>query len=356
MYGSISLRKARLLYKRCRRDLSIQPQNYIAWVKQCQEYSGWHYIFGATRSEHDENVVYNVTCLQRLAMKGLRLCLGECNFLSSTLIFFGNVFLEWTYSSWPQESSRPNNAQSPTFPRYAWRTTVVTRAYIPCFAALTAVLPELTKKDVLYACTQKHWNSFEKLKNTLVTAPCMSYFDKRKYVCHCVCISGINFGNSVATTKTPWCKKSTSSCICKSNTERRREKMLVIVWTVEHFHQFLFGIEFTLITNRKHLEGIYGQHTAKTRYDSNGELRILHRHPYTFKIVCKLGRNNPADCLTRHPTHDIKHKTQEKMTEQYVNFVTKNSVQKVLPLKEIVDATNSNVTLTRLPDAIKTNK
>ena len=44
------------------------------------------------------------------------------------------------------------------------------------------------------------------------------------------------------------------------------------------------------------------------------------------------------------------------MTEQYVNFVTRNSVPKALTLKEIIDATNSDVTLTTLRDAIKTNK
>ena len=43
------------------------------------------------------------------------------------------------------------------------------------------------------------------------------------------------------------------------------------------------------------------------------------------------------------------------MTEQYVNFVTRNSVPKALTLKEIIDATNSDVTLTTLRDAIKTN-
>ena len=54
------------------------------------------------------------------------------------------------------------------------------RVYIPDFATLTAPLRELTKKDVRYEWTQIHQNAFEKLKNTLATAPCMSYFDKRK--------------------------------------------------------------------------------------------------------------------------------------------------------------------------------
>ena len=46
-------------------------------------------IFGAAGSEHDDNLN---RCLQRLAMKGLRLNTSKCNFLSNTLTFFGQVF------------------------------------------------------------------------------------------------------------------------------------------------------------------------------------------------------------------------------------------------------------------------
>ncbi|CAB4008818.1 Hypothetical predicted protein [Paramuricea clavata] len=46
-------------------------------------------VFGSTRTEHDANLD---KCLQRLAMKGLRLNRSKCNFLSTTLSFFGQVF------------------------------------------------------------------------------------------------------------------------------------------------------------------------------------------------------------------------------------------------------------------------
>ena len=47
-------------------------------------------VFGSTRTEHvDANLD---KCLQRLAMKGLRLKRSKCNFLSNTLSFFGQVF------------------------------------------------------------------------------------------------------------------------------------------------------------------------------------------------------------------------------------------------------------------------
>jgi hypothetical protein len=41
------------------------------------------------------------------------------------------------------------------------------------------------------------------------------------------------------------------------------------------------------------------------------------------------------------------------MTEQYINFITLNSVPKTMTLQEIINATNSDAALTALHDAIK---
>ena len=45
-----------------------------------------------------------------------------------------------------------------------------------------------------------------------------------------------------------------------AQTER---EVLAIVWGVEHFHLFVYGKEFTLITDHKPLEVIYGNRNAK---------------------------------------------------------------------------------------------
>ena len=52
--------------------------------------------------------------------------------------------------------------------------------YIPNFATLTAPLRDLTKKNAIFTRTEKHEVVFHKLTTALSSAPCMSYFDKKK--------------------------------------------------------------------------------------------------------------------------------------------------------------------------------
>ena len=108
------------------------------------------------------------------------------------------------------------------------------------------------------------------------------------------------------------------------------------------------------MTDHKPLEIIYGQRTAKTSAPIYRKM-VLRLQPYAFKVVYKSGTNNPADYLSRHPTNESKRK-QEKMTKQYINFVTQNSIPKAMSLNEIIQATNADAALTELKDAIKTNK
>ena len=137
-------------------------------------------VFGSTGAEHDANLD---KCLQRLAIKGLRLNQSKCDFLSSTLSFFGQVFSEDGTRPDPQRVVDLLNAPQPSNAHDVRRLLGMANyssKYIRDFATLTAPLRELTKKDVRFEWTQKHQADFEKLKTTLATAPCMSYFDKTK--------------------------------------------------------------------------------------------------------------------------------------------------------------------------------
>ncbi len=121
---------------------------------------------------------------------------------------------------------------------------------------------------------------------------------------------------------------------------------------VEHFHLYLYGKEFTLVTDHKPLETIYGKKNAKS--SARVERWVLRLQPYSFKVVYKPGATNPADYLSRHPTK-TSHK-QQSMTEEYINFVASNSVPKAMTMQEIIVATDKDRVLQGVRAAIRINK
>ena len=74
--------------------------------------------------------------------------------------------------------------------------------------------------------------------------------------------------------------------------------------------------------------------------------------PYTFLVKYKPGSENAADYLSRHVT-DALYRKQEKYTEEYISFITQNSVPKAMTIEEIVSATNNDRTLQCVRAAIR---
>ena len=144
--------------------------------------------------------------------------------------------------------------------------------YIENFATITTPLRELTKKNAKFEWTATHQKAFDQLTTALTSSPCMAYYDMQKDTFVTVDASPVGL-----------------SAILSQRTHGRDE----------HFHLYLYGNEFTLITDHKPLEVIYGSKSAKV--SARIERWVLRLQPYTFKVVYKPGATNPADYLSRHP-------------------------------------------------------
>ena len=59
------------------------------------------------------------------------------------------------------------------------------------------------------------------------------------------------------------------------------------MWRVEHFHLYQHGKEFTLITDHKPLEVIYGNKKAKS--SARIERWVLRLQPYSLKVEYRPG-------------------------------------------------------------------
>ena len=116
---------------------------------------------------------------------------------------------------------------------------------------------------------------------------------------------------------------------------------------------FLFGHHFTLVTDHKPLEIIYG--TTRSKPSARIERWVLRLQPYHFNVIYKPGATNPADYLSRHPASPrMSH--QDRMAEEYVNFIERHTAPRAMPLDEIATATRTDKTLSTLVTCLRTNK
>ena len=286
----------------------------------------------------------------------------KCSFLQPTLSFFGQIFsAEGTRPDRKrvedlQNASEPQNASEV---RSLLGMANYSRKYIKDFATITAPLQELTKKHVRFKWERKHLEAFEKLKDELTKAPVMAYFDTKKETILAVDASPVGISailsQKVKGQKDPQIVAYASRALTavEKRYSQTEKEFLGIVWGIEHFHLYVYGTYFTLVTDHKPLETIYGN--SRSKPSARIERWILRLQPYSFKVEYIAGDENYADYMSRHPT-DRSISTHSKISEECVNFLTKQTVPHAMTLKEIIEATNADKTLNGLRAAIRLNR
>ena len=78
---------------------------------------------------------------------------------------------------------------------------------------------------------------------------------------------------------------------------------------------------------------------------------------YEFTVEYRPGEDNPADYLSRHPDSTTKQsRREEKVAEEYINYVFTNAVPKALTQEEIMIAAKEDATLQAVILALNTGQ
>ena len=316
-------------------------------------------MFGKTQSDHDRSLE---AVFQRLKERGLTLNQRKCEYSKSKVEFLGYVFGGDGITPDPKKVEEIVNLQTPTSAsevRSLLGMTNYCARFIPDYATKTEPLRKLTHKDQTWEWTPQHDRAVNELKDALVKAPVTAYFDPAKDTELSVDASPVG---SAAILSQKDKETGTNHIITYASrsltqTEQRysqtEREALAIVWACEHLHLYIYGKPVAIHTDHKPLVSIFGNPSSKP--PPRIERWTLRLQPYQIKVHYRKGDGNPADYLSRHPSkQSIAASREEKIAEDYVNYITIASTPKALTVQEIEEATKADVTLQAVSKAIET--
>ena len=298
-------------------------------------------VFSSNQQEHDTNLKKT---LQRLQDVGARLNRQKCIFSAPELTFFGHVFGRSGMTANPEKTNTILNAPAPT--------NIAELRYIPAYATITSPLRELLKKDVSWIWSAAHQAAFDKQKEMLISSAVMAYFDPAKETFILVDASPFGLGVILVQDNKAICYASRALTDVEKRYSQTDREMLAAIYGVEHFHVYVQGAPFKLITDHKSLLGIVKSRNPTTARIERWRLRLM---PYEVEFVYRPGRNeqNPADYISRHPQTTP---TRESAGEEYIAFLAKCGVPKAMTQDEVRSETQRDPQLQKVMQAVQTGQ
>lgn len=271
--------------------------------EECLIYLDDVIIFSSSFIDHLKSL-YNV--LERLRSSGLRLKLKKCQFAKQQVLYLGHIVSSKGVQPDPKNTEAVILFPTPTDIKELRQFLGLTnyyRKFIKDYAKIANPLYELTRKTARgYQWSSSCQESFETLKQKLVNPPVLVYPDFRvPFIVHTdaseSAIGGILSQNQEGRERVIayWSRQLQKSERNYSTIER---EALAVISAVKEFYPYLYGFNFTLVTDHNPLT------TLKALKDVGGRLArwMLFLQQFSFEFQYKPGsQHTNADCMSRIP-------------------------------------------------------
>lgn len=173
-------------------------------------------------------------------------------------------------------------------------------AFIPELATISFPLRELTKNKEPFRWGADEQNSFEKLVEIISKVGNLSHFDPKLKTRVVADASPVGLGAVLLQFHEGTPKVVSYASKSLTDTEKRyaqtEKEALALVWAVERFQIYLFGVRFELETDHKPLEAIFSPGSKPCLRIERWVLRL---QAFSYDVVYRKGKTNIADSLSR---------------------------------------------------------
>ena len=190
--------------------------------------------------------------------------------------------------------------------RQFWGLCSYYRRFIPLFSKLVQPPHSLTKKGVQFEWSHKCQEAFQELKDRLSSAPVLSYpsFEKDFIVETDASVEGIGAVLSQMQEDKllhPVAFASRTLTPAERNYSITELETLAVVWSLSHFHSYLYGHAVVVYTDHSAVQAVLGKPTSSAKH-ARWWTKVYASGIRNLKIVYRPGRSNAnADALSRCP-------------------------------------------------------
>ena len=280
-------------------------------TKCCIVYVDDIIVFSHTFEEHLEHLRQ---IFDRLRKANLTLKLSKCTFASQRVKYLGHILSTKGIFPDPDKVHIVQSWQPPKNPKQIRQFLGLTnyyRRFIPNYANIAKPMHNLTKKDQPWEWSTKCQEAFEKLRDSLITPPCLAYPDMNKPFILTTDASGWAISYILSQedeegVEHPISYAGRALRNAEVNYGITDKEGLAIVEGFQHFHTYLYGNVTTVITDHSALVYI----TNNTKLTGRVARWAILLQNYTYTVIHRKGTaNTNADALSRievqqDPTND----------------------------------------------------
>lgn len=274
--------------------------------KCCMVYLDDIVIYSKSPEEHEENTR---KVLDRLGEAGVKLKQSKCTFDAEEVNLLGYIVSPKGITPDPAKTDAIMNLAQPSDVKEVRSFLGMANYYrqcVPNFAAVADPLTDLTRKHSRWTWTEKHQEAFDVLKRALVGADIMAMPDTSKpyrlYTDACdYAVGGILVQEVDGVERV-------IQYVSKKLDDRQKKWPVIekegwgVIYCLKKLRAYLYGAEFTILTDHKPLKSLFLGEMANTRVQRWAVLLAEFAAPIEYRK----GRNNiRADMLSRIRTPEI---------------------------------------------------
>lgn len=359
-YLIIATHKGYYRYKRLPFGVSSSPlifQRYMDELLQGIEHTGVYLddiiITGMTREEHIKNLRM---VLQRLSRAGVRTRLAKCRFMQPSVQYLGHRIdkdgIHPTQEKVEAIKGTPTPRNVKELRAFLGAVNYHER-FIPRLHAICAPLHQLTSKRRQWKWMPEHEEAFQNVKGMLSSEnTVVPYDESRPLILACDAsergIGAVLFQVMQDGQERPIAYASRTLMEAEQRYAPIDREALAIIFGVGKFNTYLWGRAFTLRTDHKPLERIFGEKRDLPKVTNNRLVRwALYLNEYNYKVEYQKGSDNQcADAMSRLP---LPVTTQASKEKDYIKAIYEEKVEDLaLTMKSLQQATTKDEILSKV--------